>query len=309
MGLVRSLLFGLAVVLFAVLAFVANIGYWAIGSVLDSDRFVATAGRVFDDPAVRATVASRLADKVVVAITRSDGTVPRPVFVAVGLPIGATTAELETALAGQLGDLMTLPDFQGVRDDAIRALHESLLGTIAGTGSLTIAGGALTLDLNQLVTQLDQRLDPNRPGLFGQPVPADLGTVVLFQASWLDTLARVFHQLDTAQWVLPVLAIVAGLLALLFARHRVHALAWLGGALVLVSGLSLVLVTLGAPVAAVAIGSPGDIDSVVAGILRDLGDGLVRQSVILIGIGVVLLLVGLIGDQTRGRGEPRMRFG
>jgi hypothetical protein len=95
---------------------------------------------------------------------------------------------------------------------------------------------------------------------------------------------------------------------LLLARHRVHALAWLGAAIVLVGGLSIALVTIGAPVAAIAAGSPTETASVLTAMLRDLGDGLIRQSALVVGLGVLLLVVGLVGDSMRGRSEPRLDF-
>jgi hypothetical protein len=307
-GVIRSLLFALALVVFTVLAFVANVGFWAIASALETDRFVATAGRVFDDPTVQTELAERLATGIADGITREDGTIPPPAMDALGLPRGATRGEIETALAVTLGDVMAQPVFQDIRDDTIRAFHQTLLGAMQGTGALAITGGALTLDLDRLVEELDRRIDPSRPGLFGQPIPEGIGTVVLFRAPWLEDLGRVFRALDVAQWVLPLLAVVAALVVLLLARHRIHALAWLGAALVLVGGLSIALVTIGAPVAAIAAGSPAETASVLTAMLRDLGDGLIRQSAIVVGLGVLLLVVGLVGDSMRARSEPRLDF-
>jgi hypothetical protein len=307
-GLIRSLLFALSLLVFVMLAFLANVGYWAIATALDTDRFVATTGRVFDDPTVRTAVAERLATGIADGMSREDGTIPPAAMDALGLPRGATRGEIETALAVTLGDLMTQPVFVSIRDDTIRELHQALLGAMGGTGALAITGGALTLDLDQLVAELDRRIDPDRPGLFGQPIPEGIGIVVLFEAPWLEDAGRIFRALDVAQWALPVLAVVAGLLVLLFARHRIQALAWLGAGLVVVGGLSIALVTIGAPIAAVGIGSPADTAAVLTAMLRDLGDGLIRQSALVIGLGILLLIVGLVGDSLRGRAEPRMDF-
>jgi hypothetical protein len=307
-GLIRTVLFALSLIVFGLLAFVANIGYWAIATTLDTDRFVATTGRVFDDPTVRTAVAVRLATEIADGIAREDGRIPPAALDALGLQRDATRGELETKLAQTLGDLMTQPVFVSIRDDTIRGLHQALLGAMKGTGALAITGGALTLDLDQLVAELDRRIDPDRPGLFGQPIPEGIGMVVLFEAPWLEDAGRIFRALDVAQWALPALAAVAGLLVLLFARHRVQALAWLGAGLVVVGGLSIALVTIGAPVAAVGIGSPTDTTAVLTAMLRDLGDALVRQSALVIGLGIVLLIVGLVGDSLRGRAEPRMDF-
>jgi hypothetical protein len=307
-GLIRSLLFALSLLVFVLLAFVANVGYWAIATALDTDRFVATTARVFDDPTVRTALSEQLATGIAEGIAREDGSIPPAALDALGVPPGASRGEVETALAVLLGDLMTQPVFVSIRDDTVRGFHETLLGAMRGSGALAITGGALTLDLDQLVDELDRRLDPDRPGLFGQPIPDGIGVVVLFDAPWLEDVGRIFQALDVAQWALPALAVVCGLLVLLFARHRVQALAWLGVGLVLVGGLSIALVTIGAPAAAIVIGSPGDTVAVLTAMLRDLGDALVRQSALLIGLGVVLLIVGLVGDSLRGRGEPRMDF-
>src|SRR5262245_55894923 len=42
MGVIRSLLFALSLIVFVALAFVANIGFWAISTALETDQFVAT---------------------------------------------------------------------------------------------------------------------------------------------------------------------------------------------------------------------------------------------------------------------------
>jgi hypothetical protein len=307
-GLIRSLLFALSLLLFVVLAFVANVGYWALATALETDRFVATVALVFDDPTVRTALAEDLATSIADGIARVDGSMPPAAMDALGIARGATRGEVETALAVALSDLMSQPVFVSIRDETIRGLHQTLRGALEGSGALAIAGGALTLDLDQLVAELDRLVDPDRPGLFGQPIPEGVGVVVLFEAPWLEDAGRVFHALDVAQWSLPVVAAVAGLLVLLFARHRVQALAWLGAGLVLVGGLSILLVTIGAPVAAIGIGSPADSAAVLAAMLRDLGDGLVRQSALVIGLGILLLIMGLVGDSLRGRQEPRMDF-
>ena len=46
MSLLRSLLFGLALLLFMVAAFVANVGTWALATFLDSETFAVTTTRI-----------------------------------------------------------------------------------------------------------------------------------------------------------------------------------------------------------------------------------------------------------------------
>jgi hypothetical protein len=300
MGTIRSLAFGLLLLVFVATAAAANVGFWALNSVLDTEAFTATADRVVLDPAVRLYLADAIATRAVGLVTGQLGSVPSALKAQLALPTTATPKDVATALSGVVQRALLDRRAQAILDSAVRGLHASITQPGGRAAPLSVASDDVVLDLDQVISLVDQQLVPQQPGLFGVPIPADLGRIPIFHSTGLSVVVRAAELARTARWLLPAIALVAALLVLVVARHRVAALAWIGVSLLIVGLLCFGLVTVAAPFVAGAL-SPGPARSAIASSVTAFASGLASQSAIVALAGLVLVLLGAFG----GRGSAR----
>ena len=307
MGVIRSLFMAIALLGFLVLALVANLGVWALGTFVDSKAFAATTTQIITQPEVRSLLAERLAVRLTDLIAPAGESVPSVVRVGLGLPRGATRDDVQTSLTHSIDTALGDPGMVTVQQSALEGLHRTLMDVIS-TGSRTSgADTGIALDLDAVVTALDERLDPGAAGFLGRVVPPGLGTLTLVQPGQLTVLARVVQLLEALRWLLPALCIAAALLVLLLARARLHAIAWLGLCLVLVGALCM-LAASGAPlIAGRLFGSHPDALASMQATLDGLTATLITQSAVLAGLGLAMLVVGITAGMVAGRADDRDR--
>ena len=307
MGVIRSLFMAIALLGFLVLALLANLGVWALGTFVDSKAFAATTTQIITQPEVRSLLAERLAVRLTDLIAPAGDSVPSVVRVGLGLPRGATRDDVQTSLTHSIDTALGDPGMVTVQQSALEGLHRTLMDVIS-TGSRTSgADTGIALDLDAVVTALDERLDPGAAGFLGRVVPPGLGTLTLVQPGQLTVLARVVQLLEALRWLLPALCIAAALLVLLLARARLHAIAWLGLCLVLVGALCM-LAASGAPlIAGRLFGSHADALASMQATLDGLTATLITQSAVLAGLGLAMLVVGITAGMVTGRPNDRDR--
>jgi len=307
MGVIRSLFMAIALLGFLVLALVANLGVWALGTFVDSKAFAATTTQIITQPEVRSLLAERLAVRLTDLIAPAGESVPSVVRVGLGLPRGATRDDVQASLTHSIDTALGDPGMVTVQQSALEGLHRTLMDVIS-TGSRTSgADTGIALDLDAVVTALDERLDPGAAGFLGRVVPPGLGTLTLVQPGQLTVLARVVQLLEALRWLLPALCIAAALLVLLLARARLHAIAWLGLCLVLVGALCM-LAASGAPlIAGRLFGSHPDALASMQATLDGLTATLITQSAVLAGLGLAMLVVGITAGMVTGRADDRDR--
>jgi len=307
MGVIRSLFMAIALLGFLVLALLANLGVWALGTFVDSKAFAATTTQIITQPEVRSLLAERLAVRLTDLIAPAGDSVPSVVRAGLGLPRGATRDDVQTSLTHSIDTALGDPGMVTVQQSALEGLHRTLMDVIS-TGSRTSgADTGIALDLDAVVTALDERLDPGATGFLGRVVPPGLGTLTLVQPGQLTVLARVVQLLEALRWLLPALCIAAALLVLLLARARLHAIAWLGLCLVLVGALCM-LAASGAPlIAGRLFGSHPDALASMQATLDGLTATLITQSAVLAGLGLAMLVVGITAGMVTGRADDRDR--
>ena len=307
MGVIRSLFMAIALLGFLVLALLANLGVWALGTFVDSKAFAATTTQIITQPEVRSLLAERLAVRLTDLIAPAGDSVPSVVRVGLGLPRGATRDDVQTSLTHSIDTALGDPGMVTVQQSALEGLHRTLMDVIS-TGSRTSgADTGIALDLDAVVTALDERLDPGAAGFLGRVVPPGLGTLTLVQPGQLTVLARVVQLLEALRWLLPALCIAAALLVLLLARARLHAIAWLGLCLVLVGALCM-LAASGAPlIAGRLFGSHPVALASMQATLDGLTATLITQSAVLAGLGLAMLVVGITAGMVTGRADDRDR--
>ncbi len=308
MGLIRALLLAVSLVAFLVLSLVANVGLWALSTFLDSDAFAATTARIIEQPQVRSLLAERLAERLTDVLVPPSGRVPVLVRRGLGLTAGASTTDVEEALARAIDAQLADPTMVTVQQDALADLHRAVLAIIADPATGATGHAAITLDLGAVVEALAARLDPGGGGFLGQTLPAGLPTLTLVEADGLASVARVLQILEALRWLLPALCVLSALLVLSLARARLHAVAWLGLCLLLV-GAACMLATSAAPlVAGRLLGAHPDTLSSVESTLDGLTGELLTQSAVLAGLGLAMLVAGVSAGIVTGRGAGRSAY-
>jgi hypothetical protein len=298
-SLLRSISFGILLLVFLATAFAANLGFWAINSVLDAQAFVSVADRVLDDPAVRGYIGDQIAAQTVDLVVSEMGRVPPALAAQLGLPSGANQGQIQAGLSRAVQGVLAQPAVQSILDDALRGLHGAVTGT-GGVSTVSVQGDTIVLDLDQVVAVVDQQIDPSQPGFFGVPIPANLGSVPLFRSDAVAIVVDAARVADTVRWLLPVVALGCCFLVLLFARRRIAALAWIGLCLFIVGLTCIGLVTVAAPVVAAAL-SPGIARAAIPAAITDFTSALVFQSAVLAAVGVVLVVAGAFGGALMDR--------
>lgn len=309
MGFLRSLLFGTALLLFMVLAGIANVGTWALGTFLDSDTFAVTTSRIIAQPEVRGLLAERLAERLTSLVVPTSDAVPRPVRAALLLQQDATVDEVRRAISGVLASVLAEPDIVTVQQAALADLHRSVVALVGSAGDRAGVGeGAITLDLGAVIAAADRRLGGRGAAEFlGMALPPDAGTLTLVAVERLQPLAWAVQLLETVRWLLPSVAVTAAVLALAFARSRLHALAWLGLVLVLVGTICLLAASSAPILAGRLFGSAPDTRASAEATIDGLTAGLLTQSAVLAGLGLAMLVVGITAGIVTGRGPEDER--
>ncbi len=302
-GFVRSALFGLAVLVLVAVALAANLGIWASRAVLDPAVFVTTADDAIADPGIRADIAGALADRLYTVVAEQSGQVPEDLLTSLGLDPAATRQQVTATLTSLVDTVLTEPDLAPARDAAFRKIHDAILGAGTGSGGISIQGDDLSLDFDVLLQRTLAEVDPTLPTA---DISTGLGSIVILRSNELGIVGWVLQRLDVAIWVLPLLVVVAALLVMLLARHRLHALSSVGAAVACAGGIGLAIALLGAT-ALTAGSSPGPDRDAASGLWSGLFESLLPQSVLFAVIGLVLAVLGIIlGSRVGAR--RRMRF-
>ena len=295
----RSSLVVTLVLLTFVLTPVALVGTWARASLLDTADWVRLVGPLADDPRVQDAVADRVADRVVAALPLDD--------VAGWLP-GSLGDRAAAGVERRVGQVVRDGSAHVVGSDAFtsawvalnRTFHAQLVGTLRGDPDAVGRvddEGRLTLDLTGVA-------DGVRGAVVAGGVPDRLVPRVSVVAPVLDggTTARLQRTVGAAERVAtwaPWLAAAGAAGAVVLARRRARALAWVGGAVAL--GGAAVLVGVRVTRAAVLAGPAAAFlgDPVVALVVDHVTAGLLTATWWVGGLALVVLLAAAVTDEPR----------
>jgi hypothetical protein len=246
--------------LFGILAALSVVTTWLAAETLDTDRYVATVSELAADPAIQDAVAQSASTRLVdytlnlfvqePAEESSSGS-----FSLAGLTRAASVQIVDRTVR----DVVRSEKFQEVWVAANRTVHPQVVALLRGEQISVVSAseGQVMLDLAPLVVEVQARL--NEQGftfLDGVSVEPGVYTVVLFESSELASAQGVVDLIVTLRWLLPVLAVVALVLALALAPDRGREV--IAAALSLSSAMVVVL-------AALAFVRAGVLDSVEAG--------------------------------------------
>ena len=219
----------LAVVL-ALLAIVAVAAavdaVWLKTTISDEDRFVATLQRLPQDEAVAAALSVSIADGVVEAAgveawlteTLPDGLA----FVAAPLTESIHGLVAEAAKEVVQSDAVTT-----VWTVTLRVTHKGVSAVLSGNDAALVAeGGQVAIDLDEIAEVVIGEVEAR--GLDLPDLEVSLGRIVLYESDELAAAQAVAQGIETAAWVLPLVALLLIAAAVWVATDRRWMTAFLG---------------------------------------------------------------------------------
>ncbi|MEU6963294.1 hypothetical protein [Streptomyces chrestomyceticus] len=164
----RRLVAAVVIALVAVLTVTSVVGVWGARTALDTDRWVATVGRLPEDPAVNKAVSAYLTDEIFdqldVERRLSEALPPRASFVA-----GPVTGAVHGYLRDTVTKLLNTEQFQDLWRSANRFAHDRITAVLEGRSEgVRVQGDTVTLNLLPLVNNLLNALEDRLPTLFGK---------------------------------------------------------------------------------------------------------------------------------------------
>jgi hypothetical protein len=227
----HRILVGSLIALGAILTVLAIFAVWAERQVLNTEEWVETSSELLEDAEIQAALNSFLVEELFANIDLQAELEAR--LPPVAQPVAGPLAGVLRQAAGDVAArALAAPRVQEAWAKANRVAHESLVNLVEGGGELADAtGGAVTLDMQAIVTELASRLG----------ISADVAAKLPDDVAQLEILRT--DQIGAAQTVGSVirgLALVFSLVALgslalaiyLAAGRRRSALFWAGLALI-----------------------------------------------------------------------------
>lgn len=304
MRALRSLAFGLAVLLTMLLLLVTNIGMWAFSGLLDPPALARAVTTSLADRDLRARISREVADGVAGAVI-DLGPLPGPVRHVLDLPARPSHAALSRELATRIDGLLADEATSGAVVLATAAFSQVIGGILEGRSDEDPGRDGLEVDLTPLGRLVLDRIDPSG-GLAGA-LPSGAGRIRLVDSTVVTLampLVRLVHDL---RWMLPLACLVAVAVILVLARFRVHALAWVGLCAVVAGTVSLLVASGGPVLIPRAAGlDPAD-TAALTSVLDALTADLVTQSAVLAGLGLALVVAGIAGGVVVSHGDTSGR--
>ncbi|CAM5261283.1 Integral membrane protein OS=Streptomyces glaucescens OX=1907 GN=SGLAU_19345 PE=4 SV=1 [Streptomyces glaucescens] len=206
------------------LAPLAVVAAWVQDTVSDTDRYVETVAPLASEPAVQDVVINRLTDRVVdnvdvaavtdwLAKTLQDAGAP-PRVVEGAKALEPLRNAVRTVVDRTVTRVITSDVFQQVWEGANRRSHAAVVNMLTGDrqGALRAEGGAVQLNLGEVVDQVRQRLVDEGFDK-AAAIPDTDRTITLFESEELGKAQDAMRLLDILGTWLPVLTIVLAALA------------------------------------------------------------------------------------------------
>jgi hypothetical protein len=211
------------VVLASLLIPISVLSAWAITTVTDTDRYVATMAPLARNEVVTQHLATKATDALfsthVVQNKVTDALPPKAQPI-----VQPIVAEVKTYVNGVALKVFQSEQFGRLFDALNRRSHQTVVDILTGKQTkLTKAlnNGQVVLNLTPQLNQIIDKLNDRGVHLF-QPIPTkngELGFVVV-QKSQISKFTGIFNTLVTLGWAVPVVAVVLGVLGVVVAVHR-----------------------------------------------------------------------------------------
>jgi hypothetical protein len=217
----RAIAAAVLIVLGVILTPISVASVWAHNQVANTDRFVATAGPLAQDPAVQSALTDRLTDTV---FTYVDVTALTDQAVAAlqtrGLPpqtaerLRGLAAPLQGFVHDRVGQFVASPTFAQLWNRSLTLVHQQLNSVLSGNSSaVTVSQGKVMLDLGPFIDRVKQQL-VTAGFAPADAIPSVHPTVPVADASTLVRAQTGYRLLDkVATWLpwLTLLLLAAGI--------------------------------------------------------------------------------------------------
>ncbi len=282
----RRLAVGLLVALGCLVLAVGNPAFWLRGTVLNTNRWVATVGPLSQSPVIVNAVGDYVVEGLYSAVDLEQLTyeVLPEGFKALSGPL---TRVLRETVSDAVATVLQSDQFHDVWLSVNRTVHRTVVGILRGEGSLLyVTGGDVTVDLGDAFGFVEETLGFEGLDLFAGDHPT---TFVLLSNETLAILQRAVAVLDTVGLVLPFVALAAFVVAWFVSLWRRRTLLWIGVGVAITMAVSLVVFGLVQPAALASIVDPRlrDVAGEIWGIVIR---GLYVQTVLLLVVGVLIAL-------------------
>jgi hypothetical protein len=252
-----------AVVVLFVLGFalvpVAGLAVWSRNTLLDTDRYVETVAPLSDDPQVIDSVAGRVTDAIFAQIDvegeLAANLPPRLTFAA-----GPIADQIESTTNDLVVKALETDQFDTLWREVNRQASEAIVAYVNGDTSEVLVisdDGQLLLEIGPILDAVKSRLLEQGVAIASK-IPSTDASVQLpvGDVSYLQDLKTSLQLLKTLAFVLPWLAALCFLGAVLLSRDRRRGIVWTG--LLVAGGALLVGISL-------ALGRQAYLDAAVAG--------------------------------------------
>ena len=299
----RTIVVGALIAIAALLAPLAVVATWAHDQVGDTDRFIETVGPLGSEESVQNAIADRISQEIfkyidvqditeeaLTALAGQDFVPSRAATVLPSLSVPLSNA-IQNFVSERVDEVVRSDLFQQAWTEAARQAHTQMVAVLTGdtSAAVDVSDGAVKVNIAGFVSAVKQKLI-SEGFSFAERIPEVNASFTIFQSTNIGTAQKWFSWLDTISRVLPVLAILLLLAAVMIARHRRKALLAAGlsvaGAMVLL-GLLLNIVR---PIYLDAI-PPDVIASDAAATIYDQLVQFIRTA--LRAVGIVFLAVAL----------------
>jgi hypothetical protein len=233
-----------------ILALVLGIGSIAAvfvrNQVLNTEKFVANAAPLADDPTIQAAISNRISNEILARVDlKSLATQATTWLTQQGAP-PAIDALVQPAVSGvqsfvrsEVDKIVHSSQFQNVFDAALTTGHTAVVSVLTGSnvGPISTSGNTISIDLGQVLAQVKDRLVADGFSLASK-IPSVSIEYTLFTSDKLPTIRSYVRILDDVATWLPWIALVVIVGAVLVAPNRRRGIILVG----LVLGLGLLLI-------------------------------------------------------------------
>ncbi|MFC2029626.1 hypothetical protein ACFLWA_02740 [Chloroflexota bacterium] len=290
----RKVAVALLVLTGCILLAVANMAFWLRGTALNTNRWVAAVGPLSQNEVIAGAVSDLVVQELSAAVDldAAASEILPPEFSGFSGPLARVLKDL---VADAVSTIVQSDEFNEVWRAANRTAHRILVDILRGRGSLVyVQDGQITVDLSDMFGFVQGTLGLGELDLFGE---ADAGKFVLFSSEDLASLQRAVALLDTVGLALPLLAIVALVIAWLVSLWRRRTLLWIGLGVAITMVLSLVVYFLAQPIALAAVLDPY-FRAIAGELWNTVVRGLYIQSIFLLVVGLLIALGAWLAGPT-----------
>jgi len=258
----RNFLVWCLIILASLLALAGTLSTWVATTTLNTNTFVNTVAPLVKNDAVAKAVSDQavaklfatydVEGKIKSGLTELNDAIKKAVPPNAKIPdidlsfiAGPISSGLETVAKTASLKILQSAAFYKIWQDTIRLAHTAMVNIVEGKqdAAITSKGNTVILNLSPLLTQIKDKLVASGLGFLNNvKVPADFGEVKLFTSDQLGAVKSAVNLLRLVSWLLPLLAFIFYIIAVLIAINRRTAL--MGAAIALAITMLIVLIVL-----------------------------------------------------------------